>query len=294
MKTWIRAVLGISLSAAATLGASSANAAPAPPIVYPVGYWLQGDVSATRLADTTNYFCYLTYVTGRYAGGGESVHVYASDGYWYVGGSSAQQGVEAGATCVDYAAFLPESGAVNWTQSFGEYWPDPTGWPMTINTWLGDSALMLSGITGEFNGGGETVTAGQAGSAAAYNVLSTTAGSTNGAGGWAQTLFLGIPNSGFEPSFYGPYGGPTTANAAGEYIASSGAGKNQGVVPMVSALDGICYFTEIGGAFGGTGESVSIDRENNVWVLRVSSQQPNGTFAHARCYAFNQSRSLAQ
>jgi hypothetical protein len=64
---------------------------------------------------------------------------------------------------------------------------------------------------------------------------------------------------------------------------------------MAPTSEAICYLTEIGGAFAGGGEAVQISTVRvygtEYWALEAFSQQSNGTFAQARCYALDQSRS---
>ncbi len=76
---------------------------------YVSGTWQQG-AGPTLLASSANYLCWLTRVTGRFDGGGESVQVYQSGGYWYLGGSSEQVGV-AGAAMSPSTRSFPRSGA---------------------------------------------------------------------------------------------------------------------------------------------------------------------------------------
>jgi hypothetical protein len=65
---------------------------------------------------------------------------------------------------------------------------------------------------------------------------------------------------------------------------------------MAPTSKAVCFLTEIGGAFAGGGEWVQIATEvvegTEFWTLTVQSQQANGTFASARCYALDQSKSL--
>jgi hypothetical protein len=167
---------------------------------------------------------------------------------------------------------------------------------LSINAWQGDAALMISGITGQFNGGGEYVETDQAGSAWDFNQLIVAAQSPNGVGGWAQTLFVGIPQSGFNPTFFGPNAGPAISNEAGVYSASTSAGHAPAMTVMAKTSDAFCFFTRISGAFAGGGESVAIQTAIfegvEHWTLNVSSQQNNGTSAQARCYGLNQSVSM--
>jgi hypothetical protein len=287
------------------LGAGSANALPW--YINATGSWSQGNNGATPLASSNDSFCYLTRITGRFYGDGERVQVFADDTQtWYVGGQSQQIDVGASANCLRYATFIPEPGGVNnWTGSFWANTGQVGGPTCTIicipplpgfaqiNAWQGDAALMISGITGGWDGAGEVVEAEQAGNGWAYNTLTAWAGSYNGVGGFAQSLFVGVPQSGFNPAFFGPGGGPTNANEAGVYSASTSAGNPPAMTVMAPTSDAFCFFTQISGAFHGRGESVSIQTAIiwgvEYWTLNVTSGQNNGTSAQARCYGLNQS-----
>ena len=115
----------------------------------------------------------------------------------------------------------------------------------------------------------------------------------NGVGGFAESFFVGVPQSGFNPAFFGPGGGPTNANEAGVYSASTSAGNPPAMTVMAPTSDAFCFFTQIFGAFHGRGESVSIQTAIicgvEHWTLNVTSGQSNGTSAQARCYGLNQS-----
>ena len=65
-------------------------------------HWEQGQ-SAVKLIKSTEGFCFLTKVTGRFEGGGEAVRLWINaDGYWYLGGDSHQQGVSAECAVLKY------------------------------------------------------------------------------------------------------------------------------------------------------------------------------------------------
>jgi hypothetical protein len=315
--------MSVGLLCASVLTATAARADPW--YIMDTDSWSQSldNTTPTPLLDWSNNYCYLTRVSGRYAGDGESVQVYRDGSLWYVRGSSHQRDVTATAKCFTYTALKPipsgcqlllgncgpgsiyiggpfsinTGGEITGCDSFGDCtsFPPP---PATENTWNGDAATILSGITGEFNGGGERVEIDQAGNPSGFNTFSARAGSFNGVGGWAETLFVGFPGTGFVPAFYGPNGQNVSANPAGVYSASTSAGHPAAVVEMAFTSEAFCYFTAIGGAFNGDGEYVQITAQpypdGEHWVLEVGSGQSNGTSAMARCYALDQtvSRSL--
>ncbi len=309
MKKPIALALSTVFAAAAMMASSSAVAMPS--YISKSATWNQGS-SPTPLANSGSNFCYLTRVSGRFAGDGEWAQVWddGTKNSWFVGGTSQQAGVTASANCLPFATFKTEKGGVNsWTNSFyvntgtiggpscdelGRL--DPVTGNVTTSAWQGDAALTISGIIGEFNGGGETVTAFQGSSPSAPNLLNVMAMSYNGAGGWGQTLFVGVPQSRFNPAFYGPFAGPASASAAGAFSVSASATSGTQRAVLAPTNKAFCFFSEIGGAFGGGGEYVQIAPATlggvEYWVLEVGSQQPNGTLASARCYALDQSVSM--
>jgi hypothetical protein len=290
---------------------SVASAMPA--YITATGTWSQDNPNIPYLVSSANNYCYLTHVVGHFVGGGEWVHVYIdSDNNWRVGGGSQQQNVAASANCLAYSNFIPEAGLFggpapgavnNWTgESSASSGPCPNcssfgsgnafGVGASANIWQGDSAAMLSGMTGQFNGGGEIVQVEEATSPYAANVLNVQALSPNGVGAWARALFVGVPHSGYKPKFYGANGGPGPIGAPYSASTSGNGWIGTTTVTMIPAKLGICYFTKIGGIFAGWGESATIGTVSingkEYWNLTVTSGQPNGTFAEAQCYAFNQ------
>ena len=60
--------------------------------------WRQGQGRVSMIG-VDEGICYLTFVTGRFEGGGETVYVRHEGGTWYLGGTSAQAGVGGEAHC---------------------------------------------------------------------------------------------------------------------------------------------------------------------------------------------------
>jgi hypothetical protein len=278
--------------------ATSASIASAltPSYLSAAAEWTQGNPDVV-LINAANNFCYLDFVTGHFVGLGEAAHVFIDgNDNWEVGGASGQQGIAAGALCVPYSTFKPEAGGVdNWTGETYDFSGPCSGCGgsgafgvgASATFWQGDAAFLLEGVTGQFDGGGEQVTAEQASAPSAYNVLQSDAFSPNGVGGWGRALFVGVPQSGFSPLFYDSVSGPYSVFAQG-----GGFGPGVDSTTMIPTSEGICYFVQIGGAFAGGGEYVQIDVTTiggvTYWNLDVQSEQDNGTSAEARCYAFNQ------
>ena len=70
---------------------------PAPRVVR----WQHGD-PPIRLLPAERGFCYVSGISGNFAGGGEAVRVYVDDGSWYIGGQSCQPGLWVEATCITW------------------------------------------------------------------------------------------------------------------------------------------------------------------------------------------------
>lgn len=103
--------------------------------------WKQGS-APTYLGPANSRFCFLTAIQGEFAGWGEYVHVYVSDGSWYLGGGSQKRGVRAEATCFTQLHYSDE---YTWKQ----------GWVSTQMRPYSGCALTF--VSGRFLGGGEVV-----------------------------------------------------------------------------------------------------------------------------------------
>ncbi|MGA7121527.1 MAG: hypothetical protein WBY94_15590, partial [Polyangiaceae bacterium] len=273
----------------------STASALSPSYLSAAGSWSQGQANVVLTSAAKN-FCWLTRVTGHFVGTGEVVRVFIdANNNWEIGGASAQQGVAGSADCIPYSKFIPEAGGVagpSWTAEASVFTgPCPNcggsgafGVGASRNLWQGDAAIMLSGMTGQFLGGGESIDVQQA-HAPSLNWLDAGAFSPNGVGAWGRVLFIGVPGSDFRPLFFQDVNGP--------YSLSTIPFEGLATATMIPTSEGFCYFVNIGGAFAGGGELVQITTVMmggvQHWSLGVQTQQSNGTSAQARCYAFNQS-----
>ncbi len=68
--------------------------------------WQQGQ-AAVDIGDDQNRVCGLTFVTGKFMGGGESVSIEDVGGRWMLSGTSQQVGVTAAARCASIAILVP-------------------------------------------------------------------------------------------------------------------------------------------------------------------------------------------
>jgi len=261
--------------------------------------WSQGE-QIKFLKSGNDFVCVLTRVTGHFQGGGEQVllsleqsgvaNAAGEASTWILGGSSLQKGVSAAAYCFRKDKFL-SSGTARWNSERFATNAKSGASCVTSSTeaWWGDAATYLSGMTGNFAGGGESIRIDQ--SSAGFTPSLLVAKSCQPfLGGYAQAFFSGTPHTGTVAQFWGP-SGKGAASVAGEYTVSATSLNPSKVssIRMAPVSEAMCYFTRIGGKFRGGGEYVEIVPETNrqgltVWVLRAQSLQSDGVSAGARCY----------
>lgn len=105
--------------------------------------WSQGQPGSFMAPEAGNA-CFLTRMTGKFRGGGEALRISPINGGWVMGGSSHQVAVGGGGRCVSIASVSPES---SWSQGNSATFLD------TVN----NRACFLTGVTGNSQGGGESV-----------------------------------------------------------------------------------------------------------------------------------------
>lgn len=238
--------------------------------------WYQGQ-GPIRMLHQSAGFCFLTRVSGKFEGGGESVRIgLDGSGYFTLFGTSYQEGVTANARCVTWNEFGATGGRV-----------DTFGWTSSNSTVANrDNASFcyLSAISGQFDfGGGEWVGVSTGGT------WSTTARALSGAGTHAQTTCvtmhdaanrtiypkLGPQTWAFQP---GSVWTCTVDNGTAAYCARS--------IAMTSSR-GVCMLSHVGGALRGGGEFAQIDYNGFTWSLSVRSMDNRGgVHAYAQCLYF--------
>jgi hypothetical protein len=250
----------------------------------------------SKLLPASQWVCALTQVQGKFVGGGERVQVTtAADGYWYLQGTTGQvpDPITVGATCYARGAFLSNNDpdGTPWTRLLSQeftYWVH-NGIPGCAfvggsNTWWGDAATFLTGMSGKFMGGGESAYVIQSTDGFSPSLL-TVSLCQDYVQSWGYAFFVGPPSKGRQATFNGPNGnGP--AIAITEYAA------DRSVVLMAPTAEAMCYFSYISGKFAGGGEIASISPfidSNGVerWALGTSSGQ-GFLGARARCYRLDQ------
>jgi len=251
--------------------------------------WDQGKGAITMLPAADNY-CYLTRVSGKFRGFGERVRVRVSNGAWRLEGQSQQAGLSAWARCVARSEFKGPTGTVRWSSEEISATAETGGGACVDttpkNAWWGDAATVTTLVTGALVGSGERVTVNQSGDPFGPSTLIVHSCQKQ-LGFGVHSFFVGKPQSGHHARFIGPHG-TGTAGQAGDYVSV----PNQDVM-LAPLFDSICYFTQIGGAFNGAGESLTIlpgadSNGVNRWVLQARHGSGSGTFARVRCFAKNQ------
>lgn len=203
--------------------------------------WYQGFGSApVPMGSTSDRFCFLNEVRGRFKGAGESVRIYQSNGSWWLYGSSQQIDVMAGAVCIprDYwGKLLDVSAEYSWSQGSN---------PVYMGSTAGYRVCFLTRVTGDFEGGGERVEAYRSGG-------SWWLGGSSGQAGVAASARC--VNSSF------PIVGPTPWS------------KPMDPQIMANADYYACGLTRVTGRLEGGGERLYTFISGNSWYVSGASQQ---------------------
>jgi hypothetical protein len=228
-------------------------------------FWGQG-YPPQALMDYSGGYCFLTGVTGHFAGGGENAYVSVIGTQWVLTGTSQQQGVGAWARCITWSALNNNRGwGIRW-----DIWASATN---TNNYFdIGQNEFCsVAGIGGLY------------GIPADYGELTH----RYVGGDWDWTMHVASLFAGSTPTIL--WGQCASLNATYPPIgitATQSWAQGQGPVYVASATNNVCMLTSIGGHFAGSGEKVRlvIDGYNN-WVLYGTSQQA-GVGATATCFAY--------
>lgn len=194
-------------------------------------------------------------------------------------------------TCVRHSAFVPDDGGVHWISGNFSAFGDTDFIAHTdTNMWWGTAASFVSGISGEFNGGGEYVRVTQSTDGYAPSVISaeTQASVLDGLG---YSYFVGVPKSGKLVNLYGYKNGSwvrgnVLSSGTFEYPVNTQAGYSSYWLPPRDKA--FCYFTRVSGNFDGGGEQLRITVNGGQWF--VSAQSGGGKYVagRVRCMAYDQ------
>ena len=209
-------------------------------------YWSQGS-SPVYMGNTSDRFCFLTRVGGKFEGSGEWVQAYISGSGWWLGGSSYQAGVHAHALCI------PRNYYGQWLNYTGEY-----RWYQGNNrVSMGSDAnrvCFLTFVRGKFEGGGERVEA--------YRI----------GGNWW------LSGNSYQSGVAAGARCVNTRYRTGPYHWSQG----QSPKIMQAASFWSCGVTKMQGKFEGGGERVNTYVREKFWYLAGSSYQ-SGVSASGYC-----------
>lgn len=90
--------------------AAAAENGGSTPEIREVVRWRHGD-ERRRLLRVEDGICFVTGIGGNFEGGGEAVRVYVDDGWWWIGGHSAQPSLWVEVTCLAWRGHPPEPAA---------------------------------------------------------------------------------------------------------------------------------------------------------------------------------------
>jgi uncharacterized membrane protein YdjX (TVP38/TMEM64 family) len=260
--------------------------------------WKQGEAKKRLLsaspADADGGVCFLSRVSGRFEGSGESVDVWVADGAWWLSGGSKQAGVTTAAHCLPWRCLAGVG-------KLSSAWEARARWvrdqwdgceQQEVFTLAGDAATYLSGFSGKLLGSGESVSIwqssqpGKPSKLVAHSCQSYVRGS-------AYSLYPRQP--GKPVRLLGPGAEEMEYRVSSE---AGGEGKVAGEALMADAAQAVCYFTHLGGAFRSGDEVAEIALADapdasgkKVWKLTAKSGgagKPGGISARAACLAFEQ------
>lgn len=212
-------------------------------------WWSQGQ-APVNLGPSSDRFCFLTYVTGKFEGGGESVRLQIVNGQWQLTGSSSQTGVAAGARCQLNVAATDQTAEAYWVQG-----------QRAINLGSANNrACFLTGVQGKFAGAGEAVQVQKAGE---YYFL----------GGQSQQAGVGARARCVL----------NRTTFTNDWNWSQGQAATVMVQAFTENNGWACGLTRMTGRFQGAGEVIRIDWDTVERRLWGASNQ-SGVAASANCF----------
>jgi hypothetical protein len=239
--------------------------------------------------------CVISGFYGQFSHPNHYFELYGSDAnYWlrqdsaYLGEADAGRG---SVTCVRHSSFLADAGGVHWLSPWVSVGVDTDLWTLDdSNLWWGSAASFVSGISGEFAGGGEYVKVFQSTSATKPSILQgrTEASELDGGG---HSYFVGVPQSGKLVKLFGYRNGSWvrgTVSSAGtfEYNVGTTAGFSSYWLPPRDKA--FCYITNVSGNFDGGGERLQITVNGSQWFVKAQSVGGKFLAGSVRCMAYDQ------
>jgi len=265
----------------------------------PYSSGVQGENSASIKLDrspASSHVCVLTSVGGEFRGGGEivGVKVHDDDNFWHLElVSHAESGVEGTAYCFRKDAFHANGTdrVISPNPPFEAQAGDGGG---GTDTWNGDAATFLAGVSGNFRGGDEHARIVQSSDPATPSKLALGA-SSDYLRAWAYSFFAGTWHAAPPAKFFQDtqfdldHVNIGTPNPDRATLATTG---DPAFPP--STTDAMCYLTRVQGEFDGTGEWIEIypifdsDIGAERWEFFANGSGDAELFASARCYLKDQ------
>lgn len=310
MKVWSYVGVGMLVALSTTADAQvsvdqKATQTLSEPLQPSVYSWERGQPPSV-LVPALSHVCFLTFVSGKFEGGGERIALYIDTGAaggpkWVLNGTSAQSELRANATCVRKSKFVTPPSflaglrvKVEANHMNGACAPHIVPMPGPAGT----NAHFITGMAGKFKGGGESI-----------SVNGSSAIEVRGCSGFADGTLVSLTSAGALRPKYRTQSSRTTdvgsatfvlsqANDSGGALSSLFGGAPFKLAPdkkwMVPVDEGICGFVRIRGRFQGYGEYAQIAAVKGPdgrlwWTLDLGNKSNDGTVdVAARCYARDQ------
>ena len=226
---------------------------------------LVDDATHGSMPSVSSQICALSSVSGRFTGSAEKAYVDIVSGNWHFETSSNQnddsEKMRASALCVDKSEFFDGQGSSWLTEQANVHTLTSSGHDFDTVTTDARFAGALSGISGKFEGGGESARFDYKGTSAGWEWDLFTQQSWIRT--WTTVFGLSQPGSGTADLV------ESSANTIVTHDAPYG--EQTVALENVALSDGFCYLTRIDGDFDGAGERVSLSKSprTNSWLLTV-------------------------
>jgi hypothetical protein len=265
--------------------------------IYSSYSWYEGKPQQYLSSIPYEKVCWLSGLGGNFSSSSEHVDLWNYHGSWnFSGSSSGNKGLRANVYCVKLSAFktpnlsqparmMSDPGFLNYSQAKQCSFQKPT------YTWWGDAATFITSVGGELRGD-SNITVKQSTNGYQSSSLSTCAnGNVSGVSGEAHSLFIGKPQSGDVPQFWGPGGVAVPYSPGIQHQLYSRGGYY--VTEMAPVDKAFCYFDYIAGTFDETSDRVRIyqgynSADQKVWKLSVNTSNSEVVAASALCYMLTQ------
>ena len=206
---------------------------------------------------------------------------------WKIGGfQSAANSLSGEATCVPLSDFKVEPGMVKWVSGFAYAGAQTSlvscSKGATAKMWGYDSVSFLTGVEGQFEGGGEVVkvTSGDWTDPWWYLHFHTVQ-CEDSVEGSARSLFVGFPASSATPS---------SVLRTNFSVSTSGTRSQK----MIKTREGVCYLTSVSGNFDGAPERVRIypqvDASGTEYWWAEATKGDGSAYASIGCVYYDQHR----